>query len=121
MDKNGNGIREEIFLTCWGPGIWMTLVSFDVISINVYILKLAITHIFQIFKNSISRKSGITHYNDNQQRSISLGCYSTSYTTTMSKHFHLRILYSKLCVFMYVYVQVKKRRKKITNSIKIMK
>lgn len=39
-----------------GAHIWVTLVSFDVISLNASILKLAITHIFQIFKNSISRK-----------------------------------------------------------------
>lgn len=52
-----------------GADIWVTLVSFDVISLNASILKLAITHIFQIFKNSISRKNGIMHYNDNQQKS----------------------------------------------------
>lgn len=39
-----------------GADIWVTLVSFNVISLNASILKLAITHIFQIFKNSTSRK-----------------------------------------------------------------
>lgn len=105
--------RKNIFDLLEGADIWVTLVSFDVISLNASILKLAITHIFQIFKNSISRKSGITHYNDNQQRSISLD-YSTSYTT-MSKHFHLRIPFSK-CGCVHVCVCASEREKEKNNK-----
>ena len=35
MDRNHNGTRQKVVLTCWAAAFWVTLVSFDVISLNV--------------------------------------------------------------------------------------
>lgn len=66
-------------------------------------LRWAIIHVFQIFKNKISRKSGITYHNDNQQGSISLDYYSTYYTM-MSKHIFILEFLIANCVCARVHV-----------------
>lgn len=75
-------------------------------------LRWAIFHVLQIFKNNISRKSGITYHNDNQEGSISLDYYSIYYTM-MSKHIFILefLIANSVCVHVCMCLHACEREK----------